>query len=214
MIADLVAVLLAAALLALAVRGRAGVSWPFTAHLGLCLLTNRLITWWPERFYTQAFWWAKEAALAGLALVVLLGLTRAVLDAFPRARRFTLDATAAILACTAVAAAFASPYDALSLVHGGTVWGFALLLAVTLWFQLPLHPLHRAIMLGFALYLGAYGTVLGLVRYLEPAALPYLAALDAAAYAATLGLWLRAAVRPYAGEPAWPVPQWLARRLA
>ena len=216
MIADLVAVLLAACLVFLAARGRVAVSLSFTGYLATCLVVNRLITWWPERFFNYDFWVCKESLYAALVLAVLLELVISALRAFPRARRFALSSVAVIAAATATVAATHAirVIDVLGLAQSGAVWGFASLLLITLWFRLPLHPLHRSIMLGFGLYLGVYGGALGLVRYVSPGAVPYLSALDAGAYTATLVLWVRAAVRPYEGEPAWPVPRFLRRREA
>jgi hypothetical protein len=215
MIPDLVATLIALALLMLAARRRAAVSVSFTSYLTTCLVVNRLITWWPETFHNYEFWLLKESLYSALKLAVLLELVLCLLEAFPRASRMALGAVV-VIAC-AGAAALSTGHripDVIAVAQSGAVWGFAALLGVTLWFRLPLHPLNRAIMTGFALYLGAYGAALGLVRYLSPDALPYLSALDSAAYAATLGLWLRAAVQPYQGEPAWPIPRFLWRSEA
>jgi len=216
-IPDLVAILLALALLMLAVRKRASVSWVFTAYLATCLVVNRMIVWWPATFQNYGFWWTKEILYVLLKLAVVFQIGRAVLSAFARARHVVLVITASIAIGTWLTALTTTDrwvFQALSVAQAGVVWGLAALLIACLWFQLPLHPLHRAILLGFALYLGVYGATLGLVRYLSLSAVPYLSALDSAAYAATVGLWLHAAARPYEGEPAWPRPRWLARRPA
>lgn len=200
-LADISAVLLALALVALLVRGRAGTSPAFTTYLALCLTTNRLVTWWPEQFHTYQFWTLKEALYSVVGLVILADLARGALPAFAsRARLIAFALTAAIAVGSAVAGAHAAgpwTYQALSVLNGCTVWGYVAFLTLTLWYRLPLEPLPRAIVHGFVLYLSAYGALLGMVRYLSPSALPYLAALDSGAYIATLCLWARAAVVRY-----------------
>jgi len=52
LIANLVAVLLATALLGLAWSGRALLCRSFTAFVGASLVTNRLVVWWPATFFT------------------------------------------------------------------------------------------------------------------------------------------------------------------
>src|SRR5262249_46495978 len=86
----------------------------------------------------------------------------------------------------------------------GAVWAFAAFVAIASWYRLPLHPMHRSITLGFVLYLGVYGMLLSAVGYFGWSAYPYIAALDPAAYAATVGLWMHAAWRPEAASALGP----------
>jgi hypothetical protein len=202
LVANVVAVLLLATLAGLAARGRILLCRSFAAYLTLALTTNRLITWWPERFYTSGFWTLKETLYALLMPLLALELTAVALEAFPRARRAGLAVLVTIAGLTvlAVAAAPGPDYSArmgllLARAQTGAVWGFVALLTIASWYHLPLHPTHRSIILGFALYLGFYGALLSAVGHFGWSAYRYLAALDPAAYAATVGLWMLAAWR-------------------
>jgi hypothetical protein len=81
----------------------------------------------------------------------------------------------------------------------------AAVVAMAVRYRVPLHPFHRAILLGFGLYLVAYTGALTLLRELgSPAAYALFNILDPAAYAASVGVWAWAAWRP-AGAPSLAV---------
>ncbi len=203
-VADLVAVLLLAALVGVLASGRAGLCWSFAIYLGSALLTNRLVRWWPDRFYTTSFFSGKELFFAALTVVIVLELTWSGLASFPRARR--LSGALALVVATAGTIGIlrmdgASDYRTRIGILGTSGQLFALLalvafLGVVQWYRLPLRPWHRAIILGFLLYRGIYGVLLAtLGRYGGPS-YAFVAELDRAAYAATVGLWTAAAWRP------------------
>ena len=201
-VANLVAVLLVAVLLGLAVRQRALLCWSFVAYLVMAVVTNRLIVWWPERFYTLRFWVVKESLYAALMALIAFELAWVALEAFPRARRLSLLAVAVVAGVTLVVASAARSGDQAARVgefmaaaQTGAVWTFVVLLAVASWYRLPLHAWHRSIALGFALYGGVYGALLATVGHFGWSAHRYVAPLEPAAYAATIGLWVLAAWR-------------------
>jgi hypothetical protein len=211
LVANLVAALLLATLAGLAVRGRVLLCRSFAVYVALALTTNRLVTWWPEQFYTSDFWTFKETLHAILMALVALELTVVGLEAFPRARRAGVLALMLIAGVTALAVAAEPAPDyatrvgvLLARAQTGAVWGFVAVLAIASWYRLPLHPMHRSITLGFALNLGVYGVLLSAVGHFGWSAYRYVAALDPAAYAATVGLWMLAAWRPEAAARSGP----------
>ena len=210
MVANLAAALLLATLMGLAARGRVRLCRAFAVYLALALTTNRLVTWWPERFYTRDFWTFNETLQAILIPLVALELmvvaTRGLPEAFPRARRagvvaLTLIAAATVLAMAATPARdYAARMGVLAWAQAGAAWSFVAFLAIACWYRLPLHPMHRSITLGFALHLGIYGALLGALGHFGESAYRYVAALDPAAYTATVGVWMLAAWRPEPGS--------------
>lgn len=201
-VANLVVGLLAAALFGMAVRGRARLCWSFSAYLVMAIVTNRLIVWWPERFFTLRFWIVKESLYAILMVLIALELAWVALEAFPRARGISRLAVIAVAAVGLLAVFTAGTGDKagrvgefMAAAQTGAVWAFVVLLAVAYWYRLPLHAWHRSIALGFALYGGVYGALLGTVGHFGWSAYDYVAPLEPAAYAATVGLWVLAAWR-------------------
>lgn len=202
LIANVVAALVAATLVGMAFRRRSAECSTFTVYLAVVLLTNRLVTWWPESFYTWRFWVLKEIVLQALILAVAIDLSSVALRPFPRARRWTLAALLALVAATCLAAALAERGDyfhALAVLvprlGAGAALAFGVLASVTLWSWLPVRPFHRMIVAGFFLHLTAYVALLTLVKQLGWSAYPVLAALDPAAFGASVGLWLLGAWR-------------------
>lgn len=203
LVANLVAVLLLVTLLGVLARGHASRCWSFTAYLAFAFISNRLICWWPERFFRLWFATLKELVFAGLVVLVALELAWIALARFPRARR---RATSVILVAAGVTAVLvsATPSSGLeervgrtgAIANTGALLVLVVLLLVAHWYHLPLGRWHRAIAEGFILYCGAYGALLGAVGLGGLNVYRYLVALDPAAYAATVGLWLLAAWRP------------------
>jgi hypothetical protein len=213
-------VLVVATLSGLLARGRMRLCPAFAAYLGMCLLSNRLMLWWPENFLTRRFWMMKEAVIALLMLLILLDLMSVALAGFPRVRRLVTWAVLG-LACVALLAVIASfaaglDYPVLAAVferaRSGTVGAYVAALIVIYRYSLPQHPLQRMVLLGFVLYLGAYGAMLGArtspvmssaLGALGHSASTYFVAIADCAYCATIALWAWAAWAP-SNEPAGP----------
>jgi len=198
-VANLCALLLAAALAGVIARGRARLCWSFVLYLGLALTTNRLVAWWPSIFWTREFWARKEAAFALIEVLVALELAWATLRRFTRARVVAVVLMAIGIGLS-TAAALTLPGHGYGLfasviprVGVAGEWLLVALLAVASWYRLPLHPFHRRVGIGFALYTGAYVPLLGWVSYFGWGIYPVLAAVDSIAYGATVGLWAAAA---------------------
>lgn len=197
-VADLAALLVAAVLVGAAASGRLWLCRSFGFYLVYTLATNRLVSWWPEHFFTWRFWTMKETLQAVLVVAVAVELARAAFAPFPRARRLAVVgvlsvATLAWLgagAAAAVAGGGTPPAASVARAVLGAVWAMAVVVAVAYRYRLPLSPWHRLLALGFTLYYGLYALLLGALEQFGSPAHRYAAALDPAAYAATAGLWL------------------------
>jgi hypothetical protein len=209
LVPDLVVLLLMGTLAGLVTRGRLRACASFSLYLIACLFFNRLITWWPQHFLNRPFWTFKESCYIALKFAIAIELCIVALQGFPRARRLALAAVGIVATITVASLATTSvsvESETIAAAQAGVVWAFAGVLFIALWFHLPLFPFYRMVMLGFGLYVGLYGGVLGMATWIDPrgGVHRYLAALDAAAYAATIGLWALAAWAEV-GTPANPV---------
>ncbi len=202
-VADLVALLLGATLVGALVTGRVWLCRSFGLYLLTTLGTNRLVTWWPDQFFTWRFCVAKELLQPLLIAAVAIEIAIVGLSAFPRARRIALSGVLAVVLATAVCVALGAGDDPGALVGSvvghaalGAAWSMLVVVAVAYWYRLPLGPWHRMLALGFLLHNGLYAVLLGAVGHFGwQEAARYLVALDPAAFAATVGLWAFASWR-------------------
>jgi hypothetical protein len=207
-VADMVALLLAAVLGGVVVRRRTTSCLTFTAYLGVALTANRLITWWPDVFYRVWFAATKELLYAALKLAITLELALSALGRFPRARRQAVVGALIIGGVAAVLVTTTHSDDlrgriglTTAFANLGAMGALATLLGVVYWYRLPLDEWNRMIMLGLLMYGGVYGVLLASVGLFGLDAVRYLTALDPAAYAATVGLWVVPAWRPRSRLP-------------
>lgn len=217
MVAHVVAAMLALTLAGLIARRRTALCRSFAAYLALALLTNRLVTWWPDTFYWRAFWIVKELAFTGLKLIIVMELAIVAFEALPRVRAVAVALLSIAAGITLLAMGGATllvdheEWIEVLLARGqaGVLWTFLVLVIVAAWFRVPLHHFHRTILIGFGLNVATYAVLLA-VRFGRPALSIYVDALEPAAFAATLGLWLLAAWRT---EPASEMGPALKSRL-
>lgn len=167
---------------------------------------DRLIVTWPGRFDTAPFWLFKEALYWVLKLAIATEIGLLTFARLPRARH-ALSLLVAGLATVALLVqllpASAKPGDEIAWVSVASPRGQAsllvLLLAVVLitaqYYRAPIHPFHRSLLVGFALYLVAYTVALTILREMGAPGYRYFQALDATAYNATVGVWVWAAWR-------------------
>ncbi len=199
LVADLVALLLVGTLAGMAWRGRLSLSWSFTALLAVTAVSNRLVVWWPEVFFTRHFWARKELAFSALQALVVLDLCLA-LRYWPRARRVAVVVVSFVIVATAIVLVATRPdYEARVLfarANIGVAWAYAALVLVVWWFRLPINPFHHQILIGSALQLSFSGVMMALIGWLGTSMFTYFSALDPAVYAATAGIWFLAAWRP------------------
>lgn len=206
-------------------RGRAGRCLSFAAFLasvaagGLLVVLLGLAWRW---------WLAIEVVQAALAVGVAFEIAARMLARLPgaatAARRAMRVVLALTVAGTAAALLFSLPalrgagdvevlsYRVASLVLPlltyGAAFVFTALLALANWYLLPLDPLHRAVLVGFSVYLVLFSALLISVRSDEVRG--PLSRANSAAYLLLLGGWTWAAWRR---EPEPPAPEALVRRL-
>ncbi len=149
-------------LVGLFVRGRQRVCRSFTVYIAAVLFPQLLYLTWPDRFYTGDFWMLAEVVHCILKFVIALEVGFLVLRRFPGASR-SGRWVGLVVVWAIFFAIFALPAEnpdyyaiagkLLPRILNGTVWLFVALAGVILWYRLPLHPLHKAIVLGFVPYL-------------------------------------------------------------
>jgi hypothetical protein len=201
-IANLSAAIVALVIVGLFVQHRARLCWSFLAYCFAVLLGNRLVVLWPETFFRGWFWSLKATVYGVLCAAVAIEIALLTFSQFPRARKRML----AVVACMTAFGGLGLLLKAIAedgywtrlgvLVPSaeiGVLFLFAAVLGFAFYYRVPLHPFHRGLMVGFALYLGVDPAVLALVRQFGPGAYPYVAALDPALFASTVGIWAWAA---------------------
>lgn len=206
LVSHLAATLLLVTIVGVLVRGRGRLCWTFLVYLVAVFLGNRLTTWWPEQFYTRGFWTFKSVVYTALDWAIALEVGLLTFAVAPRARRRAL-ALMGVVALAGLAAALLLPATTGGYLHvlgvlaptveTGALWLLLAVIGVASWHSLPLHPYHRAIVFGRALYLTFDVVILALLGGAGSARThDYLAALDPLAFAASVGLWAWAAWRP------------------
>jgi len=190
----LVTLAIALAVAGLSIRGHARYCRAFTAYLVFVLVTDLLVMSWPDRFWTWPFWFFQQTMADVLKIVVALELAYWIFLGFPGAARSARGVLLLLLVATLLAVV-ALPNEASRDTRGyligslrprlqiGALWVFTALAGLVRWYRVPLHPMHRTIILGFVAYLTIFGTFLHLVadygwsRHVETAEpIAYLAA--------------------------------------
>jgi hypothetical protein len=156
-----------ATVVGVAVRGRLRLGWAFALYLVSIAIFDTLFGLWPNRFVTWPFWLACEATYASLKVALALELSGLLFRAFPAAGRAARFGLLAVLAGTCAWIAIASPSSLGEWIRVGVprakfgeAFLFAWLLAVVLWFRIPLHSLHKAILIALAPYLLVFTVIL------------------------------------------------------
>jgi hypothetical protein len=193
---------LIAVLAGLVVRGRARLCWSFAAYLFAILVGNSAASLWPDRFYTGSFWVLKQGVYDALKMAVALELAWRVFESFPGAMRTVKVVMLALLAVSTLSlAALTPPSSYMTLwdwqpgVATAALWLLTATALLVVWYQVPLHDLQRAIMLGLAPYLLVFVTLLDLLRRQGWRAAPQIGIGDTVAYLFLLAFWAWAAWR-------------------
>jgi hypothetical protein len=195
----------------------------FAAYLIAVGLVGALIALWPGRFYNWAFWQVKELAFSVLAFFVALEVSALAFQAFPGARARARQLSLLILLATLAAIALA-PVDVSSasrpdvqailyvelqprLAHG-TLMLLAAVWALVLWYVIPLHRWHRAILRGLVPYMVVFTGAVRLVAALGREHPRWVGYADSLAYILMLVYWAWEAWR---SDPVQPPPEILSR---
>lgn len=202
--ANLVAALMLLAIIGLCARKRLQMWWAFSALLVANLAGNLLTTTWPERFWVWDFWAGKQVIYSGLYLAMAVEFSLKIFsERLPRARLRALMLACVMTAATAGAigvAADGSPLTALGAVlptlRAGAAWLMALLLVLAVYYEIPVHPFHKLVLVGTALYHCVFVSLVGIQGLLGPQLRSTFNAFEPLVYATTVGLWAYAAWRP------------------
>lgn len=210
MIAWAVCVTVATALVGLVVRRRVSACYPFAAYLSAVLVADLMVILWPDRFFRQWFWIAKELVFVCFRFAIALDLTYRTFRAFPGARATARGLVFLALTLTLVAvfaatqdltpslgAAPLSPFVSRvqPRVLNGTIWLLTAIAALIVWYRLPVHPFHKAILSGFVPYLLVAATSLSLIESHGWGIQVQVDYLQTTVYLLTMAYWTRAAWR-------------------
>src|SRR5262245_5061483 len=193
------------------VRRRYRVCRVFPVYVAAVLAGDVAVTVNP-RIFTWPFWLFKETTYAVLLFAMAVELSRLVFQAFPgalaTARRLLLVALVLILfAVLSVHTTINDPpwvQQVQPRVMNGTALLFAALWGLILWYHLPVHPFHLAIVQGIVPYLLVSTVLLKLLAMSGVESREWTGLADSCAYVLMLLYWLRAVWRHDARPPADP----------
>jgi hypothetical protein len=185
-------------------RGLQRVCYTFVAYLGAVLLGDLLLLVAAETFYNWNFWTFKETVYAVLKLAIGCELAMLTFQVFPGARRRAWQLAAAMSALLAAAIAISPlPDDAIvaplqfqARLSNGTALLLASLLTLVLWYRIPLHWLHRAILRALLVYLLVITVVFQAFQSLGSDFRSWIGNAASFSYLALLTYWLWVVWRP------------------
>lgn len=144
--------------------------WSFFVYVLALLACGSLIAFRADAFYAWPyhFWLFSRDLYAGLKVLVALEVGLHVFRAFPRAARtsqlFALWLLVGLLMAFSRPAPYLGGVHAWALAHlpvaVATLWLFASVALLVMWFNLPLQPWHRALLVGFGAQLAASTAIL------------------------------------------------------
>jgi hypothetical protein len=166
------------------------------------LVCNTLVTFWPERFFVAWFWILEQGLLDALRMGIAVELGFRIFQAFPAAQATARRLSVVLLVVTSAALIgipLAANLDVVlqwqPRVLTGTIWlmnGLALLIT---WYRVPVHPYHKAILLGFVPYLLVFTTMLTLLGHYSWL-LRAIQSADPAAFMLLMAFWTWSAWKP------------------
>jgi len=196
---------LMATLVGLFIRGRAHLCWSFVAYLLTGLVCVSLMSFWPERFFRLWFYSLEQDLLNALKLAIAAELTYRTFRAFPGAAARVRVLLAPIFF---VPVLFVSKVPSgasyqeivqtyLPQIQTAIIWIITAITLLIAWYRVPVHAMHRAILIGFAAYLLIFTTLLNVLRdFGFENARSFMAVADGYAYVALLVGWAYAAWVP------------------
>jgi hypothetical protein len=203
----------------LLVRGTVRTARAFLAYLAFMFVAAVLVMLWPGRFFTWQFWVFKQIVFDALELGTLAELGYWTFLGFPGAARQARSVVLLLLVGTFVAVVMLpTAHDQAGPMLGflrprleiGIAWTFTALAGLVSWYEIPVRPIHRAIMLGLVIHLVIFGTVVQILGEFGLRWNTLLATLQPAAFVAITMWWAREAWRR---EPALAVDPALAQML-
>jgi hypothetical protein len=172
--------------------------WFFVVYLGAVFVVEVLILIRPDTFYRLSFWQAKETLYAVLKLAIAFELGYRNFGRLPGAKQTAWRLAAATIIATLAALllpARASAYeiDAVEIqarLTNGTILVLMSIWGALLWYNVPLHWLHRAILCGLVSYLVVFALLLGLLAAIGWRLVDLASPAAGLAYFALLLYWL------------------------
>jgi hypothetical protein len=170
---------------------------------------------------TWETWMLLQVVSASLRFGVALELTYCIFGAFPAAAVTARRVMLVILVATAVTALATAPPDAtytrmhaesIPRMASAAIWMLTALAGLVLWYRLPLAPLPRAILMGYAPYLLVF--TIGMSLLFDPGSQRirvWVGYVDPLAFFVLANYWLRVAWRTMPESALLPAP---ARRPA
>jgi hypothetical protein len=143
--------------------------WTWIAYAVAIIVCGGLMSIWPASFYAKpyAFWWFSRDLYAVLRILVAVEISGHVFSSFPRAERLArvlvlllLVSSVMPIALSVSQASHTAPYLRL---NTATICLFGITSLLAVWFNLPLHRWHRAVLLGLTVQLMIFTAVLGLL---------------------------------------------------
>jgi hypothetical protein len=162
-----------AVLIGLFVRRRAHLCWSFVAYLVTVLVCNSLESLWPDQFFRQWFYLLTQGLFDALKLAVAAELTYRTFRAFPGAAARVRVLLAPVFMVPALfvgrVPSGATYEDMVRLYHPqvqtGVIWIMVAITLLIAWYRVPVHAMHRAILIGFSSYLLIFTTLLNVLRF-------------------------------------------------
>jgi hypothetical protein len=153
------------AVVGIAVRGRYRIWWFFSLYLAAVLVLGGLAQAWPD---TPEFWQLRQTVYAGLRFAFAAEVGIRTMRAFPGAMATARRLVLLILLVTLVAVATPPAHteghtlfvsQVIPRVLNGSVWMLMAIAAVILWYRLPVHPFHKAVLLSYIPYVLVFTVV-------------------------------------------------------
>ncbi|PYQ52766.1 MAG: hypothetical protein DMF78_10635 [Acidobacteria bacterium] len=192
-------------LVGLFVRHRAHLCWSFVVYLAWGFIGNSLITFWPDQFYRQWFYMLMQASQDVLKLAIAAELAYRTFKAFPGAAARVRILLAPLFFVPVLFLSKVPPgatlEDMMRLyqpqVLTGVIWLMTAITLLIAWYRVPIHPMNRAILIGFAAYLLTFTTLLNILRdFGFENLMRFIGMADGYAYLLLLGGWAYAAWVP------------------
>jgi hypothetical protein len=196
---------LLAILVGLFVRRRAHLCWSFVGYLAWNLIVNCLMSLWPDRFYRQWFYVLAQGIVDALKLAVAAELTYRTFRVFPGAAarvRVLLAPVFLVPVLFVTKVPTAVTYIDWFRVYQpqlqtAYIWIMAAITLLIAWYRVPVHAMHRAILIGFAAYLLIFTTLMNVLRDFGLDDLRhFIGVADGYAYVTLLAGWAYAAWKP------------------
>jgi hypothetical protein len=184
----------------------------FTIYVGGVTLSNAMYI----LHSTWETWMLHQVVTAALRFGVALELTRCIFGAFPAAAVTARRVMLVILVFTAVTAiTVPTPGPEYTRMHAesiprmasAAIWILTALAALVLWYRLPLAPLPRAILMGYAPYLLVF--TIGMSLLFDAGSQRtrvWVGYVDPLAFFVLVNYWLRVAWRTAAESAMLPAP--------